>query len=323
MVTFLLIYLTIGFSLLIIGSHFFVEGATSVARNMKIPTIVIGLTIVAFATSAPEILVSYISALDAESSLAIGNAIGSNTANIALVMGSTAIIKTISLDSLIIRKLIKALFLVSIIMIIPFFDNYLSQLEGKIILGGFLITMLWLLQFNLKLSSKENTANEYNKDLPATSSLHMPLSQAFFILIFGLFILFYGADVVVKYAIEFAQELQIPQAIIGITVVAIGTSLPELSVSIASAIKGEHGLAIGNIIGSNIFNLLAVVGLAAAISPANLPGNMFSVHFCLMLTLTAVLFFLTYTKEKIIRQSEGIILLLIFLAYIGYIISYS
>jgi len=319
----LLAYLTIGFLLLIIGSHFFVEGAISVARNMKIPTIVIGLTIVAFATSAPEILVSYLSALAAESSLAIGNAIGSNTANIALVMGSMAIIRTISLDSLIIRNLMKALLLVSIIMIIPFFDNYLSQLEGKIILGGFLITMLWLLKFSLSLSKKENAVNAYNEDLPATSSSNMPSSKAFFILIFGLFILFYGADVVVKYAIEFAQELQIPETVIGITVVAIGTSLPELSVSITSAIKGEHGLAIGNIIGSNIFNLLAVVGLAAAISPTSLPENMFSIHFFLMLTLTALLFFLTFRKENIIRKSEGIILLLIFLTYIGYIISYS
>jgi cation:H+ antiporter len=319
----LLAYLTIGFLLLIIGSHFFVEGAISVARNMKIPTIVIGLTIVAFATSAPEILVSYLSALAAESSLAIGNAIGSNTANIALVMGSMAVIRTISLDSLIIRNLMKALLLVSIIMIIPFFDNYLSQLEGKIILGGFLITMLWLLKFSLSLSKKENAVNAYNEDLPATSSSNMPSSKAFFILIFGLFILFYGADVVVKYAIEFAQELQIPETVIGITVVAIGTSLPELSVSITSAIKGEHGLAIGNIIGSNIFNLLAVVGLATAISPTSLPENMFSIHFFLMLTLTALLFFLTFRKENIIRKSEGIILLLIFLTYIGYIISYS
>ncbi len=319
----LLAFLTIGFLLLIIGSHFFVEGAISIARNMKIPTIVIGLTIVAFATSAPEILVSYLSALAAESSLAIGNAIGSNTANIALVMGSMAIIKTISLDSLIIRNLMKALLLVSIIMIIPFFDNYLSQLEGKIILGGFLITMLWLLKFSLSLSKKENAVNAYNEDLPATSSSNMPSSKAFFILIFGLFILFYGADVVVKYAIEFAQELQIPETVIGITVVAIGTSLPELSISITSAIKGEHGLAIGNIIGSNIFNLLAVVGLAAAISPTSLPENMFSIHFFLMLTLTALLFFLTFRKENIIRKSEGIILLLIFLTYIGYIISYS
>ena len=319
----LLAYLTIGFLLLIIGSHFFVEGAISIARNMKIPTIVIGLTIVAFATSAPEILVSYLSALAAESSLAIGNAIGSNTANIALVMGSMAIIRTISLDSLIIRNLMKALLLVSIIMIIPFFDNYLSQLEGKIILGGFLITMLWLLKFSLSLSKKENAVNAYNEDLPATSYSNMPSSKAFFILIFGLFILFYGADVVVKYAIEFAQELQIPETVIGITVVAIGTSLPELSVSITSAIKGEHGLAIGNIIGSNIFNLLAVVGLAAAISPTSLPENMFSIHFFLMLTLTALLFFLTFRKENIIRKSEGIILLLIFLTYIGYIISYS
>ncbi|MEC8955784.1 MAG: calcium/sodium antiporter [Pseudomonadota bacterium] len=319
----LLAYLTIGFLLLIIGSHFFVEGAISLARNMKIPTIVIGLTIVAFATSAPEILVSYLSALAAESSLAIGNAIGSNTANIALVMGSMAIIRTISLDSLIIRNLMKALLLVSIIMIIPFFDNYLSQLEGKIILGGFLITMLWLLKFSLSLSKKENAVNAYNEDLPATSYSNMPSSKAFFILIFGLFILFYGADVVVKYAIEFAQELQIPETVIGITVVAIGTSLPELSVSITSAIKGEHGLAIGNIIGSNIFNLLAVVGLATAISPTSLPENMFSIHFFLMLTLTALLFFLTFRKENIIRKSEGIILLLIFLTYIGYIISYS
>ena len=315
-----LILLSIGIYLLILGSDFFVEGSTSIAKILKIPMIVIGLTIVAFATSAPEILVSIVAAMSNESNLAVGNAIGSNTANIALVLGSMAIVKAVPMDSLVLKKLIKNLLIITIFMIIPFLDNYISQSEGFIILIGFLIIMLWLLRFSLELSKDNHTIKNYVDQELLGSSANHSIANSFFCLIFGLFLLFYGADVVVNNAIEIATILNISETIIGITIVAIGTSLPELSVSITSAIKGQHGLAVGNIIGSNIFNLLAVIGIASSISPAILPENTLAVHFFLMLMLTIIVSAITFRNNKQIKRIEGFLLLLIFLSYIGYII---
>ena len=315
-----LILLSIGIYLLILGSDFFVEGSTSIAKILKIPMIVIGLTIVAFATSAPEILVSIVAAMSNESNLAVGNAIGSNTANIALVLGSMAMVKAVPMDSLVLKKLIKNLLIITILMIIPFLDNFISQSEGFIILIGFLIIMLWLLRFSLELSKDNHKIKNYVDDESLGSSAHHSIANSVFCLIFGLFLLFYGADVVVDNAIEIATILDISETVIGITIVAVGTSLPELSVSITSAIKGQHGLAVGNIIGSNIFNLLAVIGIASSISPAILPGNTLTVHFFLMLILTIIVSAISFRNNKQIKRIEGFLLLLIFLSYIGYII---
>ncbi|RCL43935.1 MAG: sodium:calcium antiporter [Gammaproteobacteria bacterium] len=315
-----LILLSIGIYLLILGSDFFVEGSTSIAKILKIPMIVIGLTIVAFATSAPEILVSIVAAMSNESNLAVGNAIGSNTANIALVLGSMAIVKAVPMDSLVLKKLIKNLLIITILMIIPFLDSLISQSEGFIILIGFSMIMLWLLRFSLELSKDNHTTKNYVDQESLDSSAHHSFANSVFCLIFGLFLLFYGADMVVNNAIEIATILNISETVIGITIVAIGTSLPELSVSITSAIKGQHGLAVGNIIGSNIFNLLAVIGVASSISPAILPENTLTVHFFLMLMLTIIVSAITFRNNKQIKRIEGFLLLLIFLSYIGYII---
>ena len=315
-----LFLLSIGIFILIKGSDFFVDGATSIARILRIPLIVIGLTVVAFATSAPEILVSFIAAMNDESDLAIGNAIGSNTANIALVLGSMAIVRSVPMKSSALKKLVRNLLIISFLMIIPFFDNVISRIEGQVILFGFFLTMLWLVKYSIDMSKKSGSDDKYLNDQSLVSQSILSVSDSIFCLLIGLFLLFYGADVVVIYAVEIAQSLKISETIIGITIIAIGTSLPELSVSISSALKGQHGLAVGNIIGSNIFNLLAVIGLGTAISPAYLQEDIFNIHLMLMFSLTLFIFFITFRKNDVISRPEGFLLLLTFLSYMGYII---
>ncbi len=311
--------LAIGIMILIIGSNYFVDGAASIAKNMKIPIMVIGLTIVAFATSVPEILVSLVAALDGESGLAIGNAIGSNTANIGLVLGTMALIRPIQMTSKLYKKLITLLLLISIIMIIPFLDNAISVNEGRLILGGFILVMMWLVKFSLNLSNDDIDQD----DLIENNYKTFTTKKALILLLLGLILLFIGADIIVNNAIEIAHKLKISEAIIGITLVAIGTSLPELSVSITSALKNQYGLAVGNIIGSNIFNLLAVIGVASAISPSKLPDNILSVHYMVMLSLTVLVFLITFRKNKVIKKFEGFSLLTIFCLYIIYVIFQS
>ena len=315
-----LFLLSIGIFILIKGSDFFVDGATSIARIARIPLVIIGLTVVAFATSAPEILVSFVAAMNDESDLAIGNAIGSNTANIALVLGSMAIVRSVPMKSSTIKKLVRNLLIISFLMIIPFFDNVISRIEGQVILFGFFLTMFWLVKYSIDMSKKSDIDDKYLTDQSLVSQSILTVSDSIFCLLIGLFLLFYGADVVVIYAVDIAQSLKISETIIGITIIAIGTSLPELSVSITSALKGQHGLAVGNIIGSNIFNLLAVIGLGTAISPAYLQEDIFNIHLMLMFSLTLFIFFITFRKNDVISRPEGFLLLLTFLSYMGYII---
>ena len=315
-----LFLLSIGIFILIKGSDFFVDGATSIARIARIPLVIIGLTVVAFATSAPEILVSFVAAMNDESDLAIGNAIGSNTANIALVLGSMAMIRSVPMKSSALKKLVRNLLIISFLMIIPFFDNVISRIEGQVILFGFFLTMFWLVKYSIDMSKKSDIDDKYLTDQSLVSQSILSVSDSIFCLLIGLFLLFYGADVVVIYAVDIAQSLKISETIIGITIIAIGTSLPELSVSITSALKGQHGLAVGNIIGSNIFNLLAVIGLGTAISPAYLQEDIFNIHLMLMFSLTLFIFFITFRKNDVISRPEGFLLLLTFLSYMGYII---
>jgi len=309
--------LAIGIMILILGSNYFVDGAASIAKNMKIPIMVIGLTIVAFATSVPEILISLSSAAIGESSLAIGNAIGSNTANIGLVLGTMALIRPLQMTSKVYKKLITLLLLVSLIMILPLIDNAISVNEGRLILGGFILVMIWLVRFSLKLSNENIEQDDFKKNNYKTFTTKKALT----LLILGLVLLFTGADIIVHNAVKIAHTLEISETVIGITLVAIGTSLPELSVSITSALKKEYGLAVGNIIGSNIFNLLAVIGTATAISPSKLPDNILSVHYLIMLSLTLSIFVIAYRKNNVIKRFEGFSLLTIYCFYIVFIIS--
>ncbi len=307
-----------GLALLMWGADRFVHGAAATARNLGIAPLLIGLTIVAFATSAPEILVSVVAALQKEPGLAFGNAIGSNIVNIGLVLGMTALIRPIALESATLRREMPALLAVSLLTVSLFLDTYLSRIDGFVMLTGLVIVMIWLARLGMRSAANDPIAMDYEAEIPTDVSMFMAVVW----LIVGLATLLIGAELLVDGAIGIAKMMGISEVVIGITIVAFGTSLPELAVSLASALKGEYGLAIGNIVGSNIFNLLAVIGVAAAIHPSALAPSVLSLHIFVMVAFTLVLFAMTYDydgKSKLSR-TEGLALLVAYVAYDIYVV---
>ncbi len=308
-----------GLVLLIWGADRFVHGAAATARNLGVAPLMIGLTVVAFATSAPEILVSVVAATQGEPGLAFGNAIGSNIVNIGLVLGMTAMIRPIRLESATLRREMPALLAVTLLTVSLFLDTFLSRIDGIVLLTGLVIVMVWLARLGLRSAANDPIAMDYEAEIPQDVSMTMAVVW----LIVGLGTLLLGADLLVDGAIGIARELGVSEVVIGITIVAFGTSLPELAVSLASALKGEYGLAIGNIVGSNIFNLLAVIGVAATIAPAALAPSVLSLHIFVMVAFTLVLFAMTYDYDgnSQLSRLEGLALLAAFVAYDGYVIA--
>lgn len=309
----------VGLAFLIWGADRFVHSAAAIARNLGVAPLLIGLTIVAFATSAPEVLVSIIAAARGEADLAIGNAIGSNIANVGLVLGGVAIIRPIELHSATLRREMPALLAVSLLTVSLFLDTYLSRVDGIVLLIGLVIVMFWLTRLGLRSSASDPIKAEYEAEIP--QHVRMPVAIAWFVV--GLASLLLGAHLMVDGAIDIARSMGVSEVVIGITLVAVATSLPELAVTVASVLKGEDDLAIGNIVGSNIFNLLAVVGIASVIDPAALAPSILSLHIFVLVAFTLVLFAMTYDydgKGKISRF-EGIALLAAYVAYISYVVT--
>ncbi len=312
-------YIVAGLALLIWGADRFVHGASATARNMGVAPLMIGLTIVAFATSAPEILVSIIAALQGEPGLAFGNAIGSNIVNIGLVLGVTAVIRPIPLESATLRREMPALLAVSLLTVSLFLDMRLSRPDGIVMLTGLVIVMIWLARLGIRSSANDPIKMDYEAEIPANVST----KAAVMWLGIGLGTLLIGAEWLVDGSIGVAQSLGVSEIVIGITIVAFGTSLPELAVSLVSVLKGEYGLAIGNIVGSNIFNLLAVIGIAATIQPAAVAPSVLSLHIFVMVAFTLVLFAMTYDYDEkaLLSRLEGIALLVAYIAYVSYVIA--
>jgi cation:H+ antiporter len=307
-----------GLVLLIWGADRFVHGAASTARNLGVQPLMIGLTIVAFATSAPEILVSVDASLRGEPGLAFGNAIGSNIVNIGLVLGAVALVRPIQLRSATLRREMPALLAVSLLTVSLFLDSYLSRVDGIVMLTGLVIVMIWLARLGLRSAPEDPIFQDYEAEIPMDVSMRTALLW----LAVGLATLLLGAHMLVEGSLNIAVQLGISQVVIGILLVAFGTSLPELAVSLVSALKGEYGLAIGNIVGSNIFNLLAVIGVAATIAPSPMAPTVLSLHIFVMVAFTLVLFAMTYDYdgEGELSRIEGAALLIAFIAYDTYVV---
>ncbi|MDH3428733.1 MAG: calcium/sodium antiporter [Gammaproteobacteria bacterium] len=307
-----------GLVLLIWGADRFVHGAAATARNLGIAPLLIGLTIVAFATSAPEILVSVVASVRGEPGLAIGNAIGSNIVNVGLVLGCVAVIRPIQLRSATLRREMPALLAVSLLTVSLFLDSHLSRIDGIVMLTGLVIVMIWLARLGVRSAPSDPIKMDFEAEIPANVSMRM----AIFWLLVGLVTLLIGAQLLVDGSIEIARLIGVSEVVIGILLVAFGTSLPELAVSLVSAMKGEYGLAIGNIVGSNIFNLLAVIGVAATIAPSSLAPSVLSLHVFVMVAFTLVLFAMTYDYDgkSELSRIEGAALLFAFVAYDTYVV---
>ncbi len=307
-----------GFALLVWGADRFVFGAAGMARTLGVSTLIIGLVIVGFGTSAPEILVGGVAAWEGNTSLAIGNALGSNITNIGLVLGATALLYPLSVHSDVLRREFPVLLLVMSLVVLLFFDGELGRLDGVVLLLGMITFIYWMIHLARQSRAGDPLTTEIEQEIPEP----IPLGKAIFWLLAGLAVLLIGARLVVIGAVSIAQALGVSDLIIGLTIVAIGTSLPELAATIMSARKGEDDLAVGNVIGSNLFNLLGVLGVPAVINPALFERTVMSRDMPMMIILTLALFYMARQSTKksdaggrISRVKGGILLS----AYFGYL----
>ncbi len=308
-----------GFVILVWSADKFVDGAASTAKHLGMPTLLIGILIVGFGTSAPEMVVSAIAAMEGNPGLALGNAIGSNIVNIALILGVTAVISPIVVNSNIVKKEIPLLLLIVFIIGYLLLDNFLSFIEGIILLGGFFALVVWSI-----ISAMRNKGDALESDMEDELIEHpMSLKAGIIWLIIGLVLLIASSRLLVWGAVGVATEFGISDLIIGLTIVALGTSLPELAASIIAARKGEHDIAIGNVVGSNMFNILAVIGIATVIAPMNnIPFEVLQRDWVVMLVLTIALLVMSYAfkaKNGVITRVEGTILIICYVAYNTYL----
>ena len=314
-----LLAVVLGFALLVWSADRFVDGAASTAKHLGMPSLLIGILIVGFGTSAPEMVVSAIAAYEGNPGLALGNAIGSNIVNIALILGITAIVAPIAVNSKIVKKEIPLLLLIVLFTGYLLLDNTLTLFEGVILLAGFFALVLWSVfaAFRSRGDSFEDQMDiELNEDI-------MSLKVGIMWLVFGLILLIASSRLLVWGAVGVANSFGVSDLIIGLTIVALGTSLPELAASVMAARKGEHDIAIGNVVGSNMFNLLAVIGIAVIIAPMNsIPLEVLQRDWTIMLLLTIALFVMAYGfkgRNGRINRVEGTILILCYAAYNTYL----
>lgn len=326
------VLLVIGFALLIKGADFFVDGSSRIATKLKVSPMLIGLTIVAFGTSSPEATVSIIAALNGSADVALGNALGSNMFNITLVIGLTAIILPMKVENETIRKEIPFTLLASVALLVMLSDlalqpgdaavNQLSRADGIILLLFFAIFMYYVFEI-----ARNNRESAEASELPGLASAEEEAAKKkggdkwgknIALTLGGLAGIILGGDFVVRGAVDIALSLGMSETLVGLTIVAVGTSLPELVTSVAAAIKKQSDIALGNIVGSNIFNILFVLGAASVITPLRVDPKIFT-DLIIMIAFMVVLLIFSRTHYQI-KKGEGIILTLSYIAYIVFVI---
>ena len=308
--------LLIGFVFLIKGADIFVDGASDTARRFRVPKMLIGLTIVSFGTSAPELAVSIQSILSGKGDILLGNVVGSNVLNILLILGLASLVGTLRVNTATVKKEIPVLVLITLAFaallsdkIFGLAENIFTRQDGVVLLLFFCIFIYYL----IGMARKKDTNEEENKD-----EKPVKLAKALLMIVIGLFGIVLGSDFVVKGASEIAATFGVSQRIISLTIVALGTSLPELVTSVIATKKGEYDIAIGNIVGSNIFNIGIVAGLPVAIF-GGVGGGAFSYIDIIALIISAVVLFFFARHGGRIGYKKGIIFLLMFVAYYGYV----
>lgn len=309
-----------GIVLLVWSADRFVDGAAGTAAYFGMPPLLIGMVIVGFGTSAPEMVVSALAAVQGNPGIALGNAYGSNIANIALILGFTALLKPITVHSSVIRKELPALAAVTGLSVLLLSDLDISRLDALILLAVFFGLMGWSVYQGIR-QKNDALAAEFNVE---TEAVKMPIGRAVLWLVVGLVFLVLSSRILVWGAVELARFFGVSDVIIGLTVVAVGTSLPELASSIIAARKGEHDIALGNVIGSNMFNTLAVVGIAGGIAPFAVSPEILTRDMLLLSALTVSLFIICRGfrgKAGRVNRFEGGFLLAVYFVYTGYLVN--
>lgn len=303
--------LVVGFIMLIKGADWFVEGASKIADRFGIPQLVIGLTIVAMGTSAPEAAVSITSALKGSADITIGNVLGSNILNVLIILGLTSVVRTIAVQKSTVKYEIPFVIVISAILaVLGLWDGTVSRLEGGILWALFLVYMVYL--FKMAKSGQggsEEVPEDGKKD---------PIWKLIILVVIGVVLIVWGSDVTVDAATTLATLFGMSERLIGLTIVALGTSLPELVTSVTAAIKGKADIAVGNIVGSNIFNILFVVGTTALITPVAYQAN-FMVD-SIVTVASVVLLLVCVARKKQLNRPSGIIMLVCYVAYFIYLI---
>lgn len=301
--------LIVGFILLIKGADFFVEGSASVAKKLQVPTMIIGLTIVAMGTSAPECAVSISASLKGSNAMAISNVVGSNIFNLMVVCGCCALFAPLTVQTKTLKKEFPFSILVAVIMLaLGYFGMTLGRVDGLLMLAVFVFFLVWMVK--AALAAREQPREE--EEVKELGNL-----QCAVYIVLGLAAIIVGGDVVVDSATVIARNFGLSENLIGLTIVAFGTSLPELVTSVVAAKKGEVDMAFGNVIGSNIFNILLVAGAAAAVSP--MVFLMENVMDLIILIVMSILVWSFASSNKKIGKGEGIFMLFIYAAYLVYI----
>ncbi|UFQ98399.1 calcium/sodium antiporter [Pseudomonas wenzhouensis] len=314
------VYLIAGLVLLVAGAEVLVRGAAKLAAQFGIPPLIIGLTVVAFGTSAPETAVSVQAALDGSGDLAIGNVVGSNIANVLLILGMTALVAPLIVSRQLIRLDVPIMIGASLLTFGLAWDGSLSRLDGALLFAGVVAYTGFLIYSARK--DKGGDDDEFAKEF-GLDEAPKPYAWAINLglIIAGLVLLVTGSNFLVEGAVTLARALGISELVIGLTVVAVGTSLPELATSILAAIKGERDIAVGNIVGSNIFNLLCVLGLASLVSPAaiSVSPNALAFDFPVMIAVAVACLPIFFAGYRINRW-EGLLFLAYYVAYTLYLI---
>ena len=325
-----IIILIVGFVLLIKGADFFVEGSSAVAKRLRIPSMIIGMTIVAMGTSLPECAVSVTASLTGNNTLAISNAIGSNIFNLLVVCGVCSLFVPLAVQKSTLQKEFPlSIFCAGLLLLLGYLGMTLGHIDGIILIIIFAGYLLWMIQ-SARNARNQTFADEDSNTAGSKTSLSaeeieqvasninlLPAWKCIIFILGGMIAIKYGGDFVVNGASAIASSLGLSQTLIGLTIIAMGTSLPELVTSIVAAKKDEVDMAVGNVIGSNIFNILLVLGVAAAISPLGfIMENMIDIAFLILISVITLVF--AWTSKEINRK-EGIIMLLLYAVYMVYI----
>lgn len=307
-----------GIGLLMWSANRFIDGAAATARYLGMPPLLIGMLIVGFGTSAPEMVVSAQTALQGSPGLALGNAYGSNISNIGLILGLTAIISPIAIHSQVLRKEFPLLIGVTILAAWQLWDGEISRLDAAVLLLGFLGFVVWSIwQSRQQKDDAYGVEIEHHLTTPEISR-----GRALLLLVLGLVLLIISSRILVWGAVGIAQAIGMSDLIIGLTVVAVGTSLPELASSLIAARRGEDDISLGNILGSNLFNTLAVVGIASSIQPIVVGPEVLTRDVLVMAVITVVLFLMGFSRRGngSIGRGKGLLLLVSYAVYTAYLI---
>ena len=317
-----LVWLIVGVISLVFGAEWLVKGASSIATKLGVAPIVVGLTVVAFGTSAPELAVSVSGAISGNADVALGNVVGSNTFNILMILGLSAAVSGLSINQRLLRFDIPVLVLITVVVYLLALNGSVGRLEGVVLFVGVLVYIGWLLRGATKTESSE-VQSEYQSavDEVEGSTFSMSLTFQIGLVVVGLSLLVVGSQLLVNSATEIASALGVSDLVIGLTVVAAGTSLPELATSVMAAIRGQRDIAVGNAVGSNIFNLLSVLGASAAISSNGISVNdeVIRLDYPVMLAATVLLLPICW-NGFMVKRWEGAVLVAFYVAYVAYLV---